>query len=202
MAVGFPAKTTFADGTTLSAGDLNDITGTLNSIMNGGGYSAIGGLQLIKTQTIGSAVSSVTVSSAFSATYDSYKIIFHGGTMSATGSIRASLGGITTGYYSNLIYSNFGTTTPTGANTSNSSSWNYVGAGNTTSANGEFDLHNPFATKVKWGRSSYMQLTSAGDCGTGSFIQGLTTSCTDLTILPSTGTLTGGTIYVYGYQKS
>jgi hypothetical protein len=32
MAVGFPAKTSFTDGTTLPASDLNDVTGTLNLI--------------------------------------------------------------------------------------------------------------------------------------------------------------------------
>lgn len=32
MAVGFPAKTSFTDGTTVPASDLNDVTGTLNLI--------------------------------------------------------------------------------------------------------------------------------------------------------------------------
>jgi hypothetical protein len=35
MAVGFPTKTTFTDGSTLAAADLNDITGTLNSLVDG-----------------------------------------------------------------------------------------------------------------------------------------------------------------------
>ena len=34
MAVGFPAKTTFADGNALSAAELNDLGGTLNKIYN------------------------------------------------------------------------------------------------------------------------------------------------------------------------
>ena len=38
MAAGFPAKTTYADGTSLSASDLNDLTGTLNKIYNTAGY--------------------------------------------------------------------------------------------------------------------------------------------------------------------
>lgn len=33
MAVGFPAKTSFTDGAVLPASDLNDITGTLNSLV-------------------------------------------------------------------------------------------------------------------------------------------------------------------------
>ena len=35
MAVGFPAKTTFANGNVLPASDLNDLAGTLNSLTNG-----------------------------------------------------------------------------------------------------------------------------------------------------------------------
>jgi hypothetical protein len=35
MAVGFPAKTTFANGNVLPASDLNDLAGTLNSLVNG-----------------------------------------------------------------------------------------------------------------------------------------------------------------------
>ena len=35
MAVGFPTKTSFADGNVLPASDLNDITGSLNSLVDG-----------------------------------------------------------------------------------------------------------------------------------------------------------------------
>lgn len=33
MAVGFPSKTSFTDGVVLSAGELNDISGTLNTVI-------------------------------------------------------------------------------------------------------------------------------------------------------------------------
>ena len=45
-----------------------------------------GGLDLVKTQTIGSAVSTVTVSDVFSATYDNYLITINGGSGSTTAS--------------------------------------------------------------------------------------------------------------------
>ena len=38
MAVGFPAKTSFTDGSALPASDLNDLAGTLNKIYNGTYY--------------------------------------------------------------------------------------------------------------------------------------------------------------------
>ena len=48
-------------------------------------YGLNPGLVLIKTETIGTTVSSVTVTSAFSATYDNYKIIVAGGSGTVTG---------------------------------------------------------------------------------------------------------------------
>ena len=50
------------------------------------------GLWLVKSQTIGTGVSSVTVTDAFSADYDSYKIVISGGVGSATAVLRTQLG--------------------------------------------------------------------------------------------------------------
>lgn len=38
MAAGFPAKTSFTDGSVLPASDLNDLGGTINKIYNSAGY--------------------------------------------------------------------------------------------------------------------------------------------------------------------
>ena len=38
MAAGFPAKTSFTDGSVLPASDLNDLGGTINKVYNGGTY--------------------------------------------------------------------------------------------------------------------------------------------------------------------
>ena len=53
---------TFTNGQVLPASDLNAI-----------------GLWLVKSQTVGTGVSSVTVSNAFSADFDNYRIIYSGG---------------------------------------------------------------------------------------------------------------------------
>ena len=50
------------------------------------------GLTYVKQQTIGNGVASVTVSDAFSATYDNYKIVINGGATSAQTSISLQLG--------------------------------------------------------------------------------------------------------------
>ena len=53
--------------------------------------STASGLTLISATTIGTSVSSVTVSSAFSTTYDNYFITVNGGTSTANGNILIQL---------------------------------------------------------------------------------------------------------------
>ena len=50
-----------------------------------------GGLDLVKTQTVGSAVSSIPVTDAFSSTYDNYLITYNNGSSSATDDLRLQL---------------------------------------------------------------------------------------------------------------
>ena len=158
------------------------------------------GLELIKTQTIGSAVGSVSVSDAFSSTYDNYKI-----TMNSIGStshsIALSLGASVTGYYGVLLYADSTVGTSLIATRNNAAQMNWVGgcAGNGFSATASFELLNPFSsvyTKVVNGE--YQDGTSYG------IMQGehrVASSYTSFTLTPNTGTITGGTIAVYGYRK-
>lgn len=161
-----------------------------------------GGLTLVKTQTIGSAVSSVTVTGAFSATYDNYKVLITGGVASTQMTLTASLGGITTGYYSAMVYLPMsGTATVSGINQANVSYFNWIGGGNTASLYGEFEIQNPFTAKPKIGTATFNDVTVSGNNGRTQFINLSTASATAFTISPTAGTLTGGTIYVYGYNK-
>jgi hypothetical protein len=166
-------------------------------------YGLNPGLVLIKTQTIGTAVSSVTVTGAFSATYDNYKIIVAGGSGSVTGDLLLSLGGITTAYYAQLQYNSYGATTPLAASTANSSSWNYAGTFSTNGIAMNLDVAAPFLSKFKSFEGSYNILATAGGVsGSINGIQASTTSATAFTLTTSTGTLTAGTIRVYGYKNS
>ena len=65
------AVQTFTSGQVLTAADTNT-------------YLANSGLVYVTSGTIGVAVSSVTVSSVFSSTYDSYKIVISGMSTSAS----------------------------------------------------------------------------------------------------------------------
>ena len=157
-------------------------------------------LTLIKTQTIGSAVSSVEVTSAFSSTYNNYRIVITGGVASTSSILLCQLGSTTTGYY----YATNETTWAGAAvinNGANSSNFR-CGAGETTTLNGVFDLFNPFATDETVAVGQYVAArTNGNQVNHGAYLNN-TTSYTAFTISPTAGTLTGGTIRVYGYQNS
>jgi hypothetical protein len=156
------------------------------------------GLVLIKTQTIGTTVSSVEVTDAFSATYDAYKIIVSGGVCSTSADMRIQLGSATTLYNHQLIYGNYGASL-TGAGGSSQSNFARAGAGNTSYIQINAEISNPFLAKNTFLNASLIATDLGGP------IVGIhtgTTSFTAFTILPSTGTMTGGTIRVYGYANS
>ena len=179
---------------------------TLGSSVDTTLYTALGGaypgLRLVKKQTIGSAVSSVTVTDAFSTTYDNYKIIVSGGTGSVDADISVKLGSTTTGYYYGLLYTNYNTTTPLALSGSNAAAWLYAGTTNPNNTLLNMELNDPFnaaRTGITGMRANLKAALSYGPYG--GFLDN-TTSYTAFTLTPSAGTLTGGTIYVYGYGKS
>ena len=179
---------------------------TLGSSVDTTLYTALGfnypGLRLIKKQTVGSGVASVAVTGAFSATYENYKIIYTGGAQSAAQGINLQLGSTTTGYSNVLIYANYTIATPAAVSQSNGSNFSFAGYGDTTSTFLEAELYQPFLSEVTYYKTTHIQPASTGAAGYNSGIQNSTTSFTGFTLLPSGVTLTGGTIYVYGYGIS
>ena len=158
------------------------------------------GLWLVKTVTIGTGVSSVTVTDAFSANYDNYKIVINGGANSTQASLGMQLGASVTGYSSILNYGVFSAlTTPQLAGNNNSASWGFVGYATTNSLFASFDLLNPFNTKFTSHMNSGWPAETAAGTATG--IHQVAASYTGFTIFPINGTMTGGTIRVYGYRN-
>lgn len=157
------------------------------------------GLTLVKTQTIGSAVSSVSVTNAFSATYDNYKIIISGGvSSSAEIEMTTTLTGSTSGYYYGMVYNSYNTSAVSLGGT-NAAGWLYTGGGSTNVLQFNMELQNPFLAKYTNFQASLQRVGIQG------FISGyhaVATSYTGITITPASGTITGGTIYVYGYANS
>ena len=161
------------------------------------------GLTLISATTIGTTVSSVTVTGAFSSTYDNYKITLSGGVSSASNiEIGMILGSTTTGYYRFLIFGSYTANTVNGSATANGASWGH--AGNATSAmlNAEIELYAPNLAK----KTVIVNRNSSTDTGqSGVWQNGFlndSTQYTAFTLSPASGTLTGGTIRVYGYANS
>ena len=159
-----------------------------------------GGLTLIKTQTIGTAVSSVTVSDVFSSTYDNYKITVSGGSCSGDEAIKMILGSTITSYYGNLIYGSYANTTLNASSMNGGAAFNFAGGYEQNQLFANIDLNTPFLTECTEIRSTVRYLTVYGN-----FVGFLANqnSYTAFTLSPAGAhTWTGGIIRVYGYANS
>ena len=173
----------FSSGAVLTAAQMNSV-----------------GLWLVKTQTVGTAVSSVAVTDAFSADYDNYLITLNGGTVSTDASMSLILGASVTGYYGFMNYGAVGTNTALGVGRDNTSSAVWIGGGTSGQmCHVRVEVIGPFKTAyTKLLNSSYQNGLNYGT------MQGehrVSASYTGFTLSPDAGTITGGTIRVYGYRN-
>jgi len=163
-----------------------------------------GGLTFIKSQTIGSSVSSITVNDAFSTTYDNYLITIIGGSASANNAdINIKFGAATTGYKFTGIYM---LTTASTVNSFASNSTGSIACGG-ASANGMASnvyVMSPFLSA----RTAVISQTAPTHSDMfrqeyAGFLDDATSYTSFIIAIAGGGqTLTGGTIRVYGYQKS
>jgi hypothetical protein len=157
------------------------------------------GLWLIKTETIGTTVASVTVTDAFSADYLNYKIVVSGGIASTATTLRLTLGATTTGYYTGAVGYTFAGAT-SNSNEANTA-YATLGYANANVIFANFEVFQPFATKYTLMAGDFIVPdTSTGLYQRRGSMLANTTSYTDFTLTNSSGTLTGGTIDVYGYR--
>ena len=176
----------FSTGEVLTASDTNT-------------YLANSGLVYIKSQTVGTAVASVTVTGAFSAEFDSYKIIYTGGVCSTNLHIGFQLGTTATGYYGGLIYINDASNIPTGVLDVNAAQFSFSGGGTTSHCLINTELHNPFT--ANWTLMNNFNMSFANYATYNGSLRN-TTSYTSFKLTPTGGTITGGTITVYGYREA
>ena len=176
----------FASGDVLNASDMNAV-----------------GLWLIKTQTVGNGVSSVTVTGAFSSTYDHYRIIYAGGAASTISSIAlqfgpSSVSGFNANYNSVLLYGAYAGGAAAVLASANATQFVYAGEGDATTNYVVLDVLNPNNAK-----NTQITGVLAGQNVMGSIggIQKNNGQYTQFTLTPGAGTLTGGTIRVYGYRN-
>jgi hypothetical protein len=169
---------------------------------NGSAWVAFGasGLTLIKTQTIGTAVASVAVTDAFSATYENYKIIVNGGAASAGPTLQFILGSTTTGYYWGGAGNTFAGAGASGNGANSASADMGSAVPNGIFANIEISSPN-LANRTVFSGSLIRATTTGLFIPVGGYVDNAT-QYTGFTLTPSSGTLTGGTIRVYGYANS
>jgi len=180
-----------------------EATSTLQVYTGAAWTSAISsGLNLITAQTIGSAVGSVTVSNVFSATYDAYKIVVSGGVGSIDEKLGFQLGASTTGYYAGIGTINYSGATASNASDNNAASWTRAGRQGTLGISMNLDLVNPFLAARTTVFGNYIIMETSSGAGFNSGFHNVATSYTGFTLTPASGTLTGGTIRVYGYANS
>jgi hypothetical protein len=176
---------TFTAGSVLTAADTNT-------------YLTNSGLVYVASATIGSAVSSVTLSSCFNSTFTAYKIVVAGGTTSADAQLYLKLGASATGYYAIKAFYVYSSGSSFTGTDNNAAQWTTTGF----SINGQgmsacIELQNPFLAAYTYMSASAAATTIGGQV-TG--VHQVATSYSALTITPSAGTMTGGTVTVYGYR--
>lgn len=170
---------------------------TAGAVLTAAQMNAIG-LWLVKTETIGSAVSSVTVSNAFTSDYPSYRVVVSNCVPSTTLSINITLGSTATGYSWSGYYVDPSTGTLNANASAGTTSWASFMPATTAGLNGFFDLIDP-----QLARPTKIFAANAR-AGLTIDYQGLltdTTAYTAFTLTTTTGTLTGGTIRVYGFRS-
>jgi len=202
MATNWPSSVqTFTNptsGSSLSSPSHADQHATVNDTVEA--LQQYAGLVFIKSVTVGSGVTSVTVSNAFDSRFDFYQISVTNVTNSANQpSFRLTLGAGGSQHKTVGMYIGLGTSTITGYNLGPGTSF-IIADMCAPSAASSYDvtIKNPY--------NAVRTTMSAQNCSTnwGSWYNGIedaNTSHTSFTLFPNTGTLTGGVIRVYGYNN-
>ena len=191
--------------------DLNDAVNKIETYMGlvkviptsvtGGTLAANG------TITIGSAQSTITIDGCFTSLYDNYRIIVTNTTPSTNGlwqfKYRSGASTITAGNYQHAAL-RFDTT---------STSFNFGASGvgyHETSINFvasspanamTIDFYSPFLTQETNGLVMGAGQITGVSLGYCAMRYAATTSMTGIILNPSSGTVTGGTIRIYGYRN-
>jgi hypothetical protein len=173
----------YSSGDVLTAADLN----------------ASSGLVLIKSQTVGAGVSSVTVTGAFSSTFVNYRIVVDGidCSVGAGNQLQFGLGSTTLSMYGSFYYDKFdGTSTGTGRFSGTTTMSCAMQAVNSNTGC-VMDIQRPYEnTRTNWSGQYNGEGWSGWYGGTNTV-----TSAQTSFYLSSAGTMTGGTIRVYGYNN-
>jgi hypothetical protein len=163
------------------------------------------GLWLVKTQAVGTGVASVTVTDAFSSSYENYRIIIDS-VAGGTGSMSMQLNGATgSTYLMGGTFFTFGSATVNGYGPAATTSWVDAFALETNTSNGVMDIFAPNLAKRTAATANSIKSGIAGGATNAhyfmNFLETSTAQHTGFTLTPVAGNMTGGTIRVYGYRN-
>ena len=158
------------------------------------------GLWLVKTQTIGTAVSSVTVSNAFSANYKNYLVTVEIDSSGVDLALRLGLGASATGYYWAGSQMNYASGFLEQKET-NAASFRIGSVQTSNGTVASIFLGRPFEAKRTHYNFSGNYMDTGGASWTGGGYHNVSTSYSSFVIFPNTSNITGGTIRVYGYRN-
>lgn len=180
---------TFTTGEVLTAADTNT-------------YLANSGLVYVTSATVGSGVSTATVASCFSSTYDNYRIIISNVDCSATDNLFSMTLNNSAGstYVYSTRWNNYSTAAFGGNNSAGTTFWVLGLTSTSDNTNFQVEVQSPNLAK----RTAFTTLGSSdsnyvfgGGQDTNAAAQ------TGFSIVTTGGvTMTGGTITVYGYRKA
>jgi len=170
----------FASGDVLNASDMNAV-----------------GLWLVKTQTIGTGVSSVAITSCFSSDYDNYRVVISNTVGSVNDNAISIQFANVANHYAQMAYWAYNAIGSGSLNT-NAQTFGYVGL---TGAAGQMSLTmDILAPNLAVFTKFTGNLTSNNFMGTSGGVYAANTQFTGFTLI-FPGTTTGGTIKVYGYRN-
>ena len=172
----------FSVGATLTAAQMNAV-----------------GLWLVKRQTVGTGVTSATVTGAFTSDFDDYQIVISGVACSAGGlSMLIQVGGGTANYYGSCYYDRYNAGN-TGTIRTNNGSALYFGVTDTNSVSMALTVTQPSTSKITGFQGTFYGGDYSGWCGGTYAVASAVTSFT--LVAPGASNMTGGTISVYGMRK-
>jgi hypothetical protein len=161
------------------------------------------GLWLVKTQTVPAGALSAVVTGAFSSDYNNYFVTWTGGTGSVGGAqLRIAFNVDTANnYYSNIITQTAGLAAVNGQAFGALVGFTVVGYVDTGDTSCSLTINNPNTALNTNFYGSFNCLGGSSQVGTvGGWSIG-TGANTGFTLYPSSGTISGGTIRVYGFRN-
>lgn len=161
------------------------------------------GLVYVTHTTVGSGVTSVTINNCFTSTYDNYRVTLTNIDCTTNGDVMAMQ--LTTSgtpsaanYAGNTFYVSTGATGGL-TNAALSAYFEVLSISNTSTASGSFDVYQPAI--AQWTRLHFGPTVDDTYFRFGGGVHKVTTAYDGMKLSAVVGSMTGGTITVYGYKK-